>query len=83
MFLRIVKQSAHIHNHKQNKVGLRKEGVDLDLLGQFEEGGGEDVILWLKPGGEGYVEFGKGDWEGFSRCRERQVELEGNEGCRQ
>ena len=71
MFLRIVKQSAHIHNHKQNKVGLRKEGVDLDLLGQFEEGGGEDVILWLKPGQDGYVEFGKGDWEGIKGGRAR------------
>lgn len=39
VFLRIVKRSSHIHNHKQNKVGLRQEGVDPRKLGAHEKDG--------------------------------------------
>jgi acyl-CoA synthetase (AMP-forming)/AMP-acid ligase II len=63
LFLRIQAKSSHIHNHKQNKVGLRTEGVDPGLLGTKETGGKEDVILWLKPGAKAYEGFGKGEWE--------------------
>jgi len=39
VFLRVVKASTHIHNHKQNKVPLRKEGVDPKLMGTESTGG--------------------------------------------
>ncbi|KAK5115950.1 hypothetical protein LTR62_000406 [Meristemomyces frigidus] len=63
VFLRLVKSSSHIHNHKQNKVGLRQEGVDPEKLGVHEKAGGEDVFLWQKPGAETYVPFEKTDWQ--------------------
>lgn len=64
LFLRVVKHSSHIHNHKQNKVPLRKEGVDPNLIGTEEKGGEDDVILWLKPGqSETYVQFTRQDWD--------------------
>jgi acyl-CoA synthetase (AMP-forming)/AMP-acid ligase II len=63
VFLRVVKRSSHIHNHKQNKVPLRKEGVDPDKVGTEEKAGGEDVFLWLKPGAETYEPFSRKDWQ--------------------
>ena len=63
VFLRIVKRSSHIHNHKQNKVGLRREGVDPDKLGTEEKEGTEDALLWLKPGEDSFVPFERSDWE--------------------
>jgi len=55
-------KSSHIHNHKQNKVPLRKEGVDPALVGTLS--GGKDVILWVpKASADEYVEFKEGDWE--------------------
>jgi acyl-CoA synthetase (AMP-forming)/AMP-acid ligase II len=63
VFLRIVKRSSHIHNHKQNKVGLRQEGVDPGKLGLHEKEGVDDVFLWLKPGADTYAPFERVDWE--------------------
>jgi len=66
LFLRVVKSSSHIHNHKQNKVPLRKEGVNPDLVGTEDPAGANDVFLWLKPGNnESYVPFVRGDWDGL------------------
>lgn len=66
VFLRVVDKSAHIHNLKQDKVKLRKEGVDPAKKGT-ETGEKGDVILWLGKGkridgGDGYVEFTEEDW---------------------
>jgi len=72
VFIRIVHSSSHIHNHKQNKVGLRKEGVDLDRIGTEEKGGGNDTFLWRKPGEQSYVPFERKDWETLKR---REVRL--------
>ena len=72
VFIRIVHTSSHIHNHKQNKVGLRKEGVDLDRIGTEEKGGGNDTFLWRKPGEQSYVPFERKDWESLKR---REVRL--------
>ena len=63
VFLRVVKSSSHIHNHKQNKVGLRKEGIDPNKIGTEEKQGGDDVFLWLKPNANTYVPFQRQDWE--------------------
>ncbi|KAK5941955.1 hypothetical protein PMZ80_005906 [Knufia obscura] len=68
LFLRVVQRSLHIHNHKQNKVPLRKEGVNPDLIGTEEKDGKDDIILWLKPGeNDTYVPFEKKDWERLVR----------------
>ena len=67
VFLRIVKRSSHIHNHKQNKVGLRQEGVDPAKTGTLEKEGADDVMMWVKPGENSYLQFQKQDWEALSR----------------
>lgn len=67
VFLRVVKRSSHIHNHKQNKVGLRQEGVDPKKKGVHEKEGVDDVFLWQKPGTEGYVAFTDEDWGALGR----------------
>ncbi|KXT13554.1 hypothetical protein AC579_1405 [Pseudocercospora musae] len=67
VFLRIVKSSSHIHNHKQNKVGLRQEGVDPEAVGTIEKSGEEDVFLWLDPKTQTYETFGKPSWTSLSR----------------
>ena len=62
VFLRIVQRSSHIHNHKQNKVGLRKEGVDPEKIGIEESAGVDDVFMIAKPGTNAYASFDKDDW---------------------
>ncbi|KAK3114506.1 hypothetical protein LTR53_007110 [Teratosphaeriaceae sp. CCFEE 6253] len=71
VFLRIVKSSSHIHNHKQNKVPLRQEGVDPEKMGVHEVNGADDVIMWQKPGSETYVHFQREDWDALSKGRAR------------
>lgn len=63
IFLRVVKASTHIHNHKQNKVPLRKEGVDPKLIGTEVPSGREDIFLWLPQGAKSYVPFMASDWQ--------------------
>lgn len=63
VFLRVVEQSWHIHNHKQNKGPLRQEGVEPGKLGSKVVQGHRDRLFWLPPGAEGYIEFGEEDWQ--------------------
>ncbi|KAF2863948.1 fatty-acyl-CoA synthase [Piedraia hortae CBS 480.64] len=63
VFLRIVTHSSHIHNHKQNKVGLRNEGVDPDARGKHEPDGADDDFFWLAPGSETWIPFERKDWD--------------------
>lgn len=63
VFLRVVEQSNHIHNHKQNKVPLRDEGIDPAKVGTKVESGANDKFLWLPPFGQGYTEFNAKDWD--------------------
>lgn len=72
VFLRIVKSSSHMHNNKQNKVGLRREGVDPDKIGTEEKAGVEDTFLWWKTGTSEYVPFERKDWE---KLVKREVRL--------
>ena len=65
VFLRIVKRSSHIHNHKQNKVGLRKEGVDPAKIGSEEKAGVDDVFMIVKPGADRYEPFDQPGWDGL------------------
>lgn len=72
VFLRIVKTSSHIHNHKQNKVLLREQGIDPALIEAKDAPGKEDVVMWLSPKqGNKYVVFGRGDWDLISRGKAR------------
>jgi acyl-CoA synthetase (AMP-forming)/AMP-acid ligase II len=71
VFLRVVRRSSHIHNHKQNKVGLRKEGVDPKKVGSEEKEGVEDAFMWLRPNGEAYEPFGKREWDELAGGRVR------------
>lgn len=71
VFLRIVKSSSHIHNHKQNKVPLRKEGVDPEMIGKEDKVGIDDVFLWLRPGAETYEAFSKKEWQDLADGRVR------------
>ena len=73
VFVRVVSESAHTHNLKQDKVGLREEGVEWERVGKTGE-----RVLWLRPGnldlqGEegGYVDFRREDWEGLVAGRAR------------
>lgn len=67
VFLRIVKNSSHIHNHKQNKVGLRQEGVDPKLIGSIEKDGKNDAFMWWNPASDTYVPFAESTWSSLSR----------------
>lgn len=71
VFLRVVKSSTHIHNHKQNKVPLRKEGVDPKAIGTEVSDGKADKFLWLAPKANSYVEFKPQDWEQLEQGRAR------------
>ncbi|KAF2083183.1 fatty acid transporter-like protein [Saccharata proteae CBS 121410] len=64
VFLRLTSEMSPMHNNKQNKVPLKKEGIDLDLIEQGEMK--DDRLLWLpsavgQRGGDRYTEFRKED----------------------
>ncbi|KAF7591201.1 hypothetical protein BBP40_001860 [Aspergillus hancockii] len=63
VFLRIVESSTHIHNHKQNKVPLRDEGVNPEKIGTKVTEGKADQFYWLPPGAHLYTQFGREEWE--------------------
>lgn len=71
VFLRVVKASTHIHNHKQNKVPLRKEGVDPRLVGKEDPAGMEDQFFWIPTNDEGCVPFESKHWEDLETSRAR------------
>ena len=52
-FLRVVRTVVATGNNKQQKAGLRKEGVEPGKMG-------EDRVVWLRGGG--YVPFGEREW---------------------
>ena len=53
-FLRIVKEVVATGNNKQQKAGLRKEGINLSAIG-------DDKLLWLRGGK--YVPFEEKHWQ--------------------
>ncbi|EOD45393.1 Very-long-chain acyl- synthetase family protein [Neofusicoccum parvum] len=67
IFLRITANMQPMHNNKQNKTPLKKEGIDVKKIAEGDMN--EDKILWLpeslnvKGRGEGYVEFTEADLE--------------------
>ncbi|KAI1611323.1 AMP dependent ligase [Exophiala viscosa] len=72
IFIRVIESSVISHNNKQNKTPLREEGVDPDMLGKKVTGSGErDRLLWVRQGGEGYVDFGRNEWEALQKGHAR------------
>jgi acyl-CoA synthetase (AMP-forming)/AMP-acid ligase II len=67
VFIRVTDASVKIHNNKQNKVPLREEGVDPDMVGKKSIDGKDDKFLWVPPKREGYFDFGRTEWQSLKR----------------
>lgn len=61
VFLRVIRNPTPMHNNKQNKTPLRKEGVDLKKIAEGDAGK-EDVVYWTTPSAETYLPFSEKDW---------------------
>lgn len=78
IFIRVIANLQPMHNNKQNKAPLKKEGIDHAKIASGE-GGREDRLLWLpealgvKGRGEGYVEFEPRDLEGLRSVARAQT----------
>ncbi|KAI9655527.1 MAG: hypothetical protein M1821_005320 [Bathelium mastoideum] len=70
VFLRVVEEMTPIHNNKQNKVPLRKEGIDPDAIVKGIAGP-NDRLLWCPPKGSTYVPFERKHWESLQGGRAR------------
>ncbi|KAJ9652032.1 long-chain fatty acid transporter fat1 [Neophaeococcomyces mojaviensis] len=68
LFLRVVKEVTLTGNNKQQKVGLRNQGVDLAAI---KEAGSPDKIFWLKPGARQYTEFHEADLKALEASKVR------------
>ncbi|KAI5303959.1 hypothetical protein KEM56_007011 [Ascosphaera pollenicola] len=66
LFLRVTRTMEPTGTLKQQKVALRNEGADLDLMAEKKI---DDLWYWLRDGK--YVEFRKGDWEEMKGGRVR------------
>jgi len=62
VFLRMIKSPTPMHNNKQNKVPLRKEGIDLEKI-RTGDAGREDSIFWAKAGSDRYELFTEKDYK--------------------
>ena len=63
VFLRFVAEfKPTTHNNKQNKVPLRKEGVDPHKI-KTGEAGQYDIVYWIPPNGNTYEPFGDTQWQ--------------------
>ncbi|KAE8355485.1 hypothetical protein BDV28DRAFT_162909 [Aspergillus coremiiformis] len=71
VFLRLVDNPTHIHNHKQNKVPLRDEGIDPEKIGTKVAEGQTDQFYWLPPGEPTYRKYGRDEWEALQSGRAR------------
>jgi acyl-CoA synthetase (AMP-forming)/AMP-acid ligase II len=56
VFIRVVREQTQGHNNKQNKTGLRKEGVEHAKI-RSGDAGNRDVLYWVRPGSERYEVF--------------------------
>ena len=66
IFIRVLEGEMHgTHNHKQNKVPLREQGIEPNKISSG------DRMLWLPPDSDRYVEFGKGNWGGITSKQAR------------
>jgi hypothetical protein len=58
-------------NHKHNKVPLREEGVDPELLGTKVGDGKNDPIYWLPADSPKYVPLTRRDWQVLCQAQAR------------
>ena len=68
VFIRIISGelgAGAMHNNKQNKVGLREEGVDPAKRGKKVVGGEKDKVWYMQPGSGTYTPFGEAEWSGL------------------
>ncbi|KAK7568132.1 hypothetical protein IWX50DRAFT_474428 [Phyllosticta citricarpa] len=78
IFIRVIADLKPMHNNKQNKAPLKKEGIDLAKIASGE-GGRDDRLLWLpealgvKGRGEGYVAFEPSDLEALRSVARAQT----------
>lgn len=71
VFLRFAGDIAPtMHNNKQNKVQLRREGVDPEKIARGE-GGKTDTVFWIRPGGDTYEPFGEHEWNRLVAGKEK------------
>ena len=70
VFLRVLQQQSPMHNNKQNKVPLRKEGVNPKKVAEGEAGK-DDMLMWVPPGGDEYVPFKETDWNAVAAGKAR------------
>ncbi|EME50047.1 hypothetical protein DOTSEDRAFT_68786 [Dothistroma septosporum NZE10] len=56
LFLRVLSEFEVTGTLKHQKVSLRNEGVDPSKTG-------DDVLFWLPPNSDRYVQFNRNDWE--------------------
>jgi len=63
LFLRFIQddQAHTMHNNKQNKTQLRREGVDPEKV-SHGTAGSKDTLYWLPPRGNTYEPFGEAEW---------------------
>ncbi|KAF1991572.1 acetyl-CoA synthetase-like protein [Aulographum hederae CBS 113979] len=84
VFLRLQNAMSPMHNQKQNKIPLKKEGIDLDqVYGEgmdLEEGvkAGKDGMMWLpssldRKGRDEYVAYRQKDWEGIQKAAKSKL----------
>ena len=71
VFIRVVDASSHSHNNKQNKVPLRKEGVEPGKIGTEAPEGKDDRILWVPPKEEKYIPFTEDCWQRLESAEAR------------
>lgn len=62
VFLRLLQRQAPMHNNKQNKVPLRKEGIDPSKI-TAGDAGQDDLIMWAQPSSASYEPFFRKDFD--------------------
>jgi hypothetical protein len=82
VFVRLLKDFKAMHNNKQEKIPLKKDGINLDAIyGRGKEASetkeeGRDVMYWWPRAlgasspeldGEGYIVFERKDWEALKK----------------
>lgn len=88
VFVRLLREVKPMHNQKQNKVPLKKDGINLDAIyggarkdvADAKEEGKDVMYFWPSalahpnPGldGERYIEFSRSDWNALRGVKERR-----------
>ncbi|MCJ1463358.1 hypothetical protein MMC07_001965 [Pseudocyphellaria aurata] len=74
VFVRVVAGELGVmgsHNHKQNKVPMRAEGINPELRGTKVAGGEADLFFWMPAKEDRYIPFEDNDWAGLTQGKAR------------